>query len=655
MNPLNFPGRKRIPQASLPAATEAGGTAPSSPEKDGDTTPPQPSFWARLRFKIIAPYLLLALILAAAGSFFLARVFAERLHERLLSQLWEAGHHATDEVVYVERELLTTLRAVARTEGVATAVLAGNTARLHRLIYPIAANAGCDFVEIAALNGRGLYSLHRQETITTPLNYLYSTGLASYDDWLPFQKIFTIGLDDIGNKFAGLVQSPWGPSFYISGPIRSEGRTVGVVLVGMSLQRLVRRMAGRGDPILGMPAAPSPFLPRPAEVTLYDPQGRVLATTFRDIPTSTLQITPDFFRTVWQGQTGPEFYYPGRSLLLYGETLEEAFGIFEARHGEEDMAVFSVALPGYQREIALIQASLSVLFGLAVFAVILLGLWISARIVQPIQTLVRAARRVEYGDLRQKVFVRAEDEVGLLAHAFNRMIQGLRLKEYIRDAFGRFVSREVSEALLRGEIRLQGERRTASMLFADIRDFTRLSEEYHPEEMVRILNEYFTAVVEVAQSHGGTVNKFGGDSTLIVFGTPVHYADHAERALETALEIRRRLAQINAERLTRGEAPIRMGIGINTGEVVAGTVGSPDRLEYTVIGDAVNLSARIQGLNKEFPEYDILISEYTHQALPDRERYAIRNLGKMALKGKSEAVGILAVLGRSEGDDPREA
>ncbi len=635
--------------------TEAERSTPKPPEKGVAGTPPSPpSFWARLRFKIIAPYLLLALILAVAGSFFLARVFAERLHERLLSQLWEAGHQATDEVVYVERELLATLRAVARTEGVAAAVFANDPARLHRLIYPIAANAGCDFVEIVAINGRGLYSLHRQETITTPLNYVYSTGLASYSDWIPFQKIFTIGLDDIGNKFAGLVQAPWGPSFYISGPIRSEGRTVGVVLVGMSLQRLAQRMAGRGDPVLGT-FAPSPFLPRPAEVTLYDPQGRVLATTFRDIPTSTLQISPDFFHLVWRGQAGPEFYYPGRSLILHGETLEEAFGIFEARHGEEDMAVFSVALPGYQREIGFIQASLALLFSLAVFAVILLGLWISARIVQPIQTLVKAAHRVERGDLRQKVFIRAEDEVGLLAHAFNRMIQGLRLKEYIRDAFGRFVSREVSEALLRGEIRLQGERRTASMLFADIRDFTRLSEEYHPEEMVRILNECFTAVVEVAQTHGGTVNKFGGDSTLIVFGTPVHYADHAERALETALEIRRRLAQINAERLTQGEAPIRMGIGINTGEVVAGTVGSPDRLEYTVIGDAVNLSARIQGLNKEFPEYDILISEYTCQALPERERYAIRNLGKMTLKGKSEAVGIFAVLGRSESDDPKEA
>jgi adenylate cyclase len=629
----------------MPLAT--GAAEPSA-------APPRPSFWSRLRFKIIAPYLALAIILAVAGSFFLARVFAERLHERLLSQLWEAGHRATDEVVYVERELLATLRAIARTEGVADAVLAGERSRLHRLIYPIAANAGCDFVEIVLPDGQGLYSLHRQETITSPLNYVSTAGLPSYADWTPFQKILSIRQDDIGDKFAGLASAPWGPAFYISGPIRRSGRTVGVVLVGISLERLARRMAGQGDPLLGTPpAAPTLFSTRPAEVTLYDAQGRVLATTFQDIPTATLQISPDFFRLVTRGQAGPDFFYPGRRLTLHGEAMEEAFGILEARHGEEDMAVFSVALPGYQREMLFIQSALAVLFALAVLAVILLGLWISARIVQPVSALVRAAYRVERGDLRQKVFVPTGDEIGLLAHAFNRMIQGLRIKEYIRDAFGRFVSRDVSESILRGAIRLDGERRTASMLFADIRDFTRLSEEYDPEDMVRILNEYFTAIVEVAQAHGGTVNKFGGDSTLVIFGAPVSCPDHAERALETALEMRQRLARLNAERLTRGEVPIRMGIGINTGEVVAGTVGSADRMEYTVIGDAVNLSARVQGLNKEFPEYDILISEYTYQALLEPERYVLRSLGKVALKGKSEAVGIYAVLDRSVGDDQR--
>lgn len=601
----------------------------------------QPPFLSRLRFKVIAPYLALALLLAIVGTFLFARIFAERLHERLLNQLWQAGHYATDEVVYVERELLTSLRAIARTQGVADAVVDQDRADLYDLVYPIAANAELDFVEITTLDGQGLLSLHRYVPLEGGARYTDTAGLSVYD-WDLVSYVAAGRIDDIGDKFAGLTQPPWGWSFYISGPIkRRDGETVGAVLVGMSLPRLVHRMAGR--PLLS-PVSRVTRLPAFRQVTVYDAQGSVMATTFDEVATTTLQITPAWYERVLRGQ---EFYYLGRSLEQSGERIEEAFGPLEARHGA-DLAVFSVAMPGYQREQLLTQGLMGLLFSLAVLAVILIGLWVSAQIARPIRDLVGAAGRIEQGDLSQKVVVRTEDEIGLLAHAFNRMIQGLRVKEFIRDAFGRFVSRDVSEALLQGTIRLQGETRVVSMLFSDIRDFTRLSEQYDPVVMVAILNEYFAAMVDLAKVHGGTVNKFGGDSTLVVFGAPVHLQDHADRALRTALGMRRRLAQLNAERLTRGEVPIRMGVGINTGEVVAGTVGSADRMEYTVIGDSVNLSARIQGLNKEFPEYDILISEYTYNALKDPDRYVIRNLGPMSLKGKSEPVRIFAVAGLAE-------
>lgn len=611
------------------------------------------SFWTRLRFKVIAPYLGLALVLAIAGTFLMARVFAERLHERLLSQLWTAGHQATDEVVYIERELLASLRAIARTQGVADAVAAGEPARLPPLVYPLVVNNGLDLVEITDLQGRRLYALHRDNAPGTALHYAESQALDRYD-WALVRRIAAQEQDDIGDKYASLHLTPWGWCFYISGPIRrADGELAGVVLVGMSLPRMVERMANRGDPVL-LPAGTEPPQNSAgplAEVTIYGPGGQPIATTIRDVPSSTLGIGPELYAAALHAQEGPDFVYLGRGLQTGEETLEEAFGSFEARHGDERMAVFSVALPGYQREQLLTEIALAAIFSLTVLAVALVGLWVSARLTQPLLALVQAARRVQEGDLSQKVLIGSEDEIGVLAHSFNRMIQGLRVKEFIRDAFGRFVSRDVSEALLRGDIRLRGERRIASMLFADIRDFTRLSEQYAPDTMVRILNDYFTAMVEVAQSLGGTVNKFGGDSTLVIFGAPVHHYDHADRALESALGMRRRLAQLNAERVTRGEVPIRMGIGINTGEVVAGTVGSTDRMEYTVIGDAVNLSARVQGLNKEFPEYDILISEYTCAALHRPERYQIASLGTMNLKGKSEAVQIYAVIGWAEQAD----
>mgnify|MGYP000434755202 CR=1 FL=1 len=521
--------------ASLPEET-----APQSDEVE----PVPTSFWTRLRFRIIAPYLLLALVVAIAGTFFMARVFAERLHERLVSQLWVAGHQATDEVVYIERELLSSVRAIARTQGVADAVAAGRVSSLPTLVYPIAVNSSLDLVEITDTEGRRLYSLHRDNPLGSALHYTESEALDVYD-WELVRVIAAQQVDDIGDKYATLQQTPWGWCFYVSGPIRRpDGELVGVVLVGMSLPRMVQRMANRGDPVLqpGGMAAPeasaSPFgFGRPAEVTIYGPEGMPIATTFHGLPTDTLRITPAFYAAALKGQEGPDFVYVGRRLQIGDETLEEAFGSFEARHAEEKMAVFSVALPGYQREQLWTQVALASLFSLAVLAVVLVGVWVAGQIVRPLLELVQAARRVEEGDLSRKVFVRTEDEVGVLAYAFNRMIQGLRIKEFIRDAFGRFVSREVSEALLRGEIRLRGERRVASMLFADIRDFTRLSEQYAPDIMVRILNDYFTAMVEVAQSLGGTVNKFGGDSTLVIFGAPVHHYDHADRAVESALKI----------------------------------------------------------------------------------------------------------------------
>ncbi len=605
----------------------------------------KPSFFSQLRFRVIAPYLALALLLTVAGTFFLARIFAERLHERLLAQLWQAGHYATDEVVYIEREQLTLLRAIARTQGVAEAVAGGDTTALNDLVYPLVANAGPDLVEITTLSGEGLVSYHR--LAGEEARYQVQTGLdLTGPEWDLVHRVAAGEVDDIGDKFADLLPTPWGWAFYISGPIKtSQGETVGIILVGMELPHLARRMAGQGETAA---LARGGALTAQRQVTLFGPDGEVIATTFEGILTGTMRISPAFYRQVLQEQ---EFRYLGRSIIRgEEEQIEEAFGALEARHGA-DLAVFSVAMPGYQREQVVTQFLLLLIFGLTVLAVILVGLWVSAQIVRPIRELVHAAGQVERGDLSHKVVVRSGDEIGLLSHSFNRMIQGLRVKEFIRDAFGRFVSRDVSEALLQGSITLQGERRVVSMLFADIRDFTRLSEQYDPQVMVGILNEYFSAMVDLAEIHGGTVNKFGGDSTLVIFGAPVHCKDHADRALQTALGMRRRLAQLNAERLTRGEVPIRMGIGINTGEVVAGTVGSADRMEYTVIGDAVNLSARVQGLNKEFPEYDILISEYTLEHLQHPDRYIIHNLGPMALKGKSEPVRIFAVEGAVEPKD----
>jgi adenylate cyclase len=232
-----------------------------------------------------------------------------------------------------------------------------------------------------------------------------------------------------------------------------------------------------------------------------------------------------------------------------------------------------------------------------------------------------------------------------LAGAFNEMVAGLREREWLRDMFGRFVSQEVAEAIRGGQVQLAGENRVVSVLFCDIRGFTARSERSSPAEMVALLNQYLPEVVAAAEAHNGTVNKFGGDSSLIIYGAPRPLADSAYHAISTALEMRWRLAALNARLAADAIPPIRIGVGINTGTVLAGAVGPPQRQEYTVIGDTVNLASRIEALNKSYPAHDILISASTKAALGVRQaEFSFASVGPVSIRGKHAPVEIWAVV-----------
>jgi adenylate cyclase len=284
---------------------------------------------------------------------------------------------------------------------------------------------------------------------------------------------------------------------------------------------------------------------------------------------------------------------------------------------------------------------------IAVLAGILLAQAIGGAVTAPVRQLAAGARRVGEGDLSIRFDVHSRDELALLANAYNQMVIGLREREWLRDMFGRFVSREVAEAIRSGQVHLEGENRVVSVLFCDIRDFTARSARSTPEEVVALLNEYLPVVVDAAQSHEGTVNKFGGDSTLVIYGAPRRMQESAYQALLTALEMRASLQRLNERLVEQNEDPIRIGVGINTGMALAGAVGPPERQEYTVIGDTVNLASRIEGLNKAYPEHDILISGWTYEALGSRRReFEFADLGEVGIRGKVEPVQVWAVVSR---------
>ena len=288
------------------------------------------------------------------------------------------------------------------------------------------------------------------------------------------------------------------------------------------------------------------------------------------------------------------------------------------------------------------------LFGFVIVlvgVVSLLGAFVlSGSISRPLIDISRMAQRVEEGDLTARVEVRSSDEVGVLAHAFNTMTFGLRERERERDIFGRVVSPEVRERLLTGELHLGGETLWVAVLFTDIRGFSTMSEQMTPEEVVAFLNEYLTEMTNAVRPWGGYVNNFIGDAIVVIFGAPVDQPDKEWRAVAAALTMQERLTELNRHRIARGEQPIHNGIGISTGEAVAGQIGSLERLMYTVIGDAVNVAARLEALTKNYPEHPILINGLTAKALAARPDLTLKSLGPINVKGRVEPVDVYAVV-----------
>ena len=225
--------------------------------------------------------------------------------------------------------------------------------------------------------------------------------------------------------------------------------------------------------------------------------------------------------------------------------------------------------------------------------------------------------------------------------AWSYFVEG-REKRRVKRLFSRYVSRDVYQQLLAspGEIGLGGERREMTVLFSDMRGFTTLSESGEAEDLVRQLNQYFTRMVEVVFAHRGTVDKFVGDMIMALYGAPLDDPDHADHAVQTALQMVDALQDLNRRWAIEGRAALDIGIGINTGEMIAGNIGSDTIMSYTVIGDNVNLGARLESLNKEYGTR-ILISEATRRQL--KGQYDVRPLGEVLVKGKTRPVAIYEV------------
>jgi adenylate cyclase len=255
-------------------------------------------------------------------------------------------------------------------------------------------------------------------------------------------------------------------------------------------------------------------------------------------------------------------------------------------------------------------------------------------LVDPIEAVRSGQRRVQSGDLAAEIPVYDGSELGLLQAGFNEMTAGLRDRERIREAFGTYLDREVAEHILKEGTSMVGEEVEVTVMFTDIRNFTGFAERSDAREVVATLNRLFSRIVPIIHLHGGHVDKFVGDGLLAVFGAPRRQRDHAEEALKAATEI-------SGEVLREFGGELTIGIGLNSGMVIAGNVGGGGRLEFSVIGDAVNVAARVEAATRTTGD-PILISEWTRALLSEAAADSLEQRGTAHLRGKSGVVELFA-------------
>jgi class 3 adenylate cyclase len=294
----------------------------------------------------------------------------------------------------------------------------------------------------------------------------------------------------------------------------------------------------------------------------------------------------------------------------------------------------------YRRSILLVAGIVSVI---AFILSVTVYLFVTENmVVKAIKKFSKGVIEIARGNFSFHVNITRNDEIGDLATTFNSMADGLKERDLIKDLFGKYVQKEVAERALKSEIKLGGERQEGTVLFSDIRSFTTISEGLDPETLVSMLNRYFTVMVDHIIRCKGVLDKYIGDALMVHFGILGDTDSSADNAVLAAIGMIESLREFNDEQESLERPVIQIGVGIHTGDLVAGNIGSPNRMEYTVIGDTVNLASRAEGLTKLFGAH-IVITQAAYESLKRPDSYLIRPLDLIVVKGKTKPVQMYEV------------
>ena len=482
-------------------------------------------------------------------------------------------------------------------------------------------------IEIFKVDGASFKSVAKRvkEDTLTPLNLTpaYITNVRSWQDF-PSRSVAQGKKTEVRNA-----SYPKGPPMFTMGfPIVTEpgtGRVTHIALVDISLAVLQKPLATKNE--------------RTYFVT--DGKGTLLAHSDESKAIARLDFSKnDIVIAAGKGITPrgqKPFFQDGSKERFFGAYSKISFGV---------TAYSQISEPLILQPAEDIRRQAFFIAGMFLSGALFLVILFSMSLTSPIEALVELIGVVSKGnfDVKAKDRVKSifKDEVGELAEAFDNMTDGLKERDKVKTLFSKFHGSSVTDDLLQNDIRVGGANKKVVIFFSDIRGFTAFSEKRSPEEVVAMLNEYFAVMVGIINKNGGVVDKFIGDAIMAVWGAPKGTDKDAHAALKACLEMRQALEKLNEKRIARNEPPINIGMGLHAGDAISGTIGSDERMEYTVIGNTVNTGSRIEASTKAFGT-DLLISDTVLEKVG--EDFKVEYAGAAEVKGRSEALKLFKVRG----------
>lgn len=407
---------------------------------------------------------------------------------------------------------------------------------------------------------------------------------------------------------------------------------------------LVRDSQGKITHIALADVTLSPFekpFTDPSERTqfLVDRSGELLAHKDEQKAMARLNMGKNPFVQKALVQKSPQyqtkFVDPDFEKNYFGASVKTSFGGAVVSLTSEE-TILEVSHEVKRRAIFVAGSAIS----LAIFFIFLFSMTLTS----PIEKLAEMIALVSKGnfDVKARTQVKSHDEVGDLAEAFDHMTEGLKERDKVKSLFSKFHGSSVAEDLIGKDIGVGGQAKDVVVFFSDIRGFTAFSEKRSPEEVVEMLNEYFAVMVKIINAHGGVVDKFIGDAIMAIWGAPKSSDRDCHKALRACLEMRKALEELNEKRIARGQPAINIGMGLHAGTAISGTIGSDERMEYTVIGNTVNTASRIEASTKAFGA-DLLVTDSVIEKVG--EDFKVDLAGAAEVKGRSDAIKMYKVRG----------